>query len=57
MKALSVILAVIVPALAYGQATMSCPMHEQHESSSHHAARTRSQLTAFSYSLMAASSK
>jgi hypothetical protein len=38
MKALPLILAVIVPALAHGQATMSCPMHEQHEGSSHHAA-------------------
>ena len=38
MKALPVMLAVIVPALAHGQATMSCPMHEQHEGSSHHAA-------------------
>src|SRR5258705_12833645 len=38
MKALPLILAVIVPALAPGQATMSCPMHEQHEGSSHHAA-------------------
>jgi hypothetical protein len=38
MKALPVIFAVIVPTLAPGQATMSCPMHEQHQSSSHHAA-------------------
>jgi hypothetical protein len=38
MKALPLILAVIVPALAHGQATMSCPMHEQHEGASHHAA-------------------
>lgn len=38
MKALPVILAVIVPALAHGQATISCPMHEQHEGSAHHAA-------------------
>jgi hypothetical protein len=37
MKALPVILAVIGPALAHGQATMSCPMHEQHEGFSHHA--------------------
>ena len=38
MEALSVILAAIVPALAHGQATMSCPMQEQHGGSSRHAA-------------------
>jgi hypothetical protein len=38
VKALPVILAVIVPALAHGQAIMSCPMHEQYEGFSHHAA-------------------
>jgi hypothetical protein len=38
MNALPLILAVIVPVLAHGQATMSCPMHEQHEGSSRHAA-------------------
>ena len=38
MKALPLILAVIVPTLAYGQATMLCPMYEQHQGSSHHAA-------------------
>jgi hypothetical protein len=38
MKALPVILAVVIPALAHGQATMSCPIHGLHEGSSHHAA-------------------
>ncbi len=38
MKALPLVLALLIPMLVHGQSVMSCPMHEQHESSAHHAA-------------------
>jgi hypothetical protein len=38
MKALTLVFTLLFPALVHGQTAMSCLMHEQHESSAHHAA-------------------
>jgi hypothetical protein len=38
MRALPLVLALLTPTLVHGQTEMSCPMHEQHEGSAHHAA-------------------